>query len=296
MTFGWQDPNTRDATDPRATTVLTVAGVALLIVVLSTFVTVVLTARGSSDEVAGETIVLVPSNDVGAHPVTSSIAVVATPQSAGVSQSVPQLTVSAARGVGLAAGTQPGLYGGSPQANSCDAAALANILDAKPSLAAQWGNAIGVGFQVLPYYLNTLTPAVLLSDTWVTSHSLVDEVVTPEQAVLQSGNAVLVDPVGVPRVHCASGAPLLPPREANLTAFEPVGKSWQGFDPQRVIAIAYSDPSSPQEPVTELTMLNLSTSELFTRMVGGTINIESQSTVALPDPSSMNMPPRFPAR
>ncbi|PQE00375.1 hypothetical protein CYL16_12195 [Mycobacterium sp. EPG1] len=271
-------------------------GVALLIVVLSTFVVVVLTARGSSDDIAGNPIVLVPSNDTGAHPVTSSIAVVAMPLPAAASQSTPQLTVSAARGIGLAAGTQPGLYGGSPQANSCDAAALANILDAKPSLAAQWGNAIGVSPQVLPFYLNTLTPAVVLSDTWVTSHILVDEVMAPEQAILQSGNAVLVDPVGVPRVHCASGAPLLPPREANLAAFVPVGEGWQGFDTQRVIAIAYSDPSSPHEPVTEFTMQDLTASEMFTRPVGGTINLASESTVTLPDPSSMNIAPRLPAR
>ncbi|MDZ4270551.1 MAG: DUF6777 domain-containing protein, partial [Mycobacterium sp.] len=202
-----------------------------------------------------------------------------------------QLPVSTQRGVRIASGTQPGLYGGAPQDNSCDAAALANYLDADAALAAAWAAPLGLSGQASPFYLNSLTPVILLNDTWVTSHSLDDGQATPFQTVLQAGSAVMLDRVGIPRVHCASGAPLLPPADDNLTDYTIDGDAWSGYDPRDVVAVAYTAPGAPPAPATDFGLLDISSAEPFTRPAGGTINIETQPGVTLPDPAAMNVAP-----
>jgi hypothetical protein len=49
------------------------------------------------------------------------------------------------------------------------------------------------------------------TDTRVTNHGFRDARAVPDQAVLQTGTAVLVDRYGVPHVRSACGKPLLPP-------------------------------------------------------------------------------------
>ncbi|MDN4521277.1 DUF6777 domain-containing protein [Mycolicibacterium austroafricanum] len=291
---GWQDPNSQEPSTKRnPTAVLTAAAVLLTVAVLATFVAVVLIADdGAGEDAHGSPIMLIAANAQTENPFTPSTALIPPQDSSALTpHPASPIPVSAQRGVQVADGLQPGLYGGSAQTNSCDAAALANYLDRDPTLATVWGNTVGVEPPALPHYLNTLTPVVLTYDTWVTSHTPVDGAGTPFQAVLQAGSAVLVDGVGVPRAHCASGAPLRPPLNASLAEFVTAGERWPGFEAQNVIAVAYADPTSPEQPVEEFTLQDLSSGQPFTRAAGGTINIDPQSSVPLPDPASMNAPP-----
>lgn len=72
--------------------------------------------------------------------------------------------------------------------------------------------------------------------------------------VLQAGNAVLIDQAGVPRVHCATGDPLVPPANVDMSALTVDGKKWPRFDPQSVVAVAYSTTAGAQQVVTEFAL------------------------------------------
>jgi hypothetical protein len=308
---GWTDPNPRDVTDPRAKTTLAIAAITLTTLVIAALVTVVVVKRsgifgaGSPEE----TVVLTAANAPTRDSFMPSVAVGAPSDRSGFGTSsvAQQLSVSADRGVRLVAGTQPGLYGAFGQSNSCDAAAVANYLDAHPDVAKAWGQTIGISAAQIPYYLNTLTPVYLTADTWVTSNAYSDGRAAPFQTVLQAGNAVMIDPVGVPRVHCASGNPLLPPVNRNLSKLTRVeGKPWSGYDTQNVVAVAYYvasgavtpqidprvlQPPQPKPALDEFSLRDLTTAEQVVRKAGGTINLGSGQAVALPDPLSMNRPP-----
>lgn len=289
---GWQDPNPREPVAAGNTPVTVAAGVILTLVVVATLVAVVLVNRTDSGAAERDSVVILTATDApGPQPFTASVVV--TPTRLGMSgpAQARQLPVSAQRGVRVASGLQPGLYGGLPDHNPCDAAALANYLDSDPVPAAAWATVIGVRGPEIPYYLNSLTPVILLSDTWVTSHSLVDGVAEPFQAVLQAGSAAMVDPVGVPRLHCASGAPLLPPGNDNLADYGVSGDPWSGYDPQNVVAVAYAGAAAPAAPATEFTLLDVSSGQPLVRPAGGTINLDPRDGVALPDPAAINVPP-----
>ncbi|UXA19109.1 DUF6777 domain-containing protein [Mycobacterium sp. SMC-4] len=204
---------------------------------------------------------------------------------------VTQLPRSAVRGARVVPGTQQGLYGATGEAVECDVSAAANYLDARRDRSVQWAQAINVAAERIPYYLNTLTPAVLTADTWVTAFAPGEGHPASRQAVLQAGNAVLIDQVGVPRMHCATGNPLGPPANVNLASLAVNGKRWQGFDQQGVIAIAYSGGGSEAPVVDEFVLRNLSTGEVITRPAGKTIDIGVDPTGWSPDPAAMNVPP-----
>lgn len=295
MMTSWQDPNPPATTDSGHNTALIVAGAVLTLVVAAVLVAAVIFAPRNSDGDASARVVLMPSNAPGPDPFTPSLVVTPTRLSGSAPSQLTavagQLPVSAQRGVRLASGLQPGLYGGAPQSNSCDAAALANYLDADADLAVSWSATLGLQRADTPYYLNTLTPVILLNDSWVTSHALADGRASPFQTVLQAGSAVLIDPAGVPRVHCASGAPLLPPAPDTLTHMTVDGDAWPSYDTQDVVAVSYTDPAASPEPVTEFDLLDVSSAEPFSRPVGGTINIDAAPDRGLPDPAAMNVPP-----
>jgi hypothetical protein len=291
---GWIDPNPPPTTDPRVNTVLTVAAVALALLLIVTLAGVVIANKsGTSDDDAGQTVVLAAANTPMPEAFTPSAVVAPTQISenaaAKLAETAQQLPLSADRGVRLASGTQPGLYGGTATANSCDAAALANYFDAHPDTAAVWAHVMGIAPQQIPSHLNTLTPVILTVDTWVTSYAYSSGRAAPSQTVLQAGNAVLIDPVGVPRVQCVSGNPLLPPVNQNFARMTHVqGHPWSNYNAQNVVAIAYATPGSavPSNPVSQFSLTDLSTAQPLIRSAGGTINLGavSASAAPLPDP------------
>jgi hypothetical protein len=301
----WADPNPPSTTDPRANTVLTVAGVLLTAIVLATLVGVVVVKRGTVFGHSGrpDSVVLTAANaaasDPFVPPVTSGAVAVSADAVQQIQAMTAQLPPSQDRGVRLVSGTHPGLYGGSGQVNPCDVAALANYLNGHPDRGHVWAQIEGLRREQIPAYLNTLTPVILTTDTWVTSHGYLDGRASPSQTVLQAGNAAMIDQAGVPRVHCAGGNPLQPPANENLTALHSNGRPWPGYDPQAVVAIAYSNsPSSfsdpvPTSPVRQFSLTDLGSAQPLVREAGGTIDFSAVpgAGLALPDPIAANRPP-----
>lgn len=293
MTDRWIDPNQPSPINPRARLILAVSGVALTLVVVATLIAVLTTSgQGSAQQTAGD-VTLIKRNTQTEDPFTKSILVVPVAISDEATQKsealLQQLPVRADRAVRPVSGRQPALYGATGATAPCDAVTLANDLDADVATATAWGLAFGLTTQQIPYYLNTLTAVVLLGDTWVTSHTLSDGAAHPVQTVLQAGTAVLVDPLGVPRVHCVSGAPLTPPANQKLTDFRADGDEWDGYSPHTVLAVNYSATGDPG-PAGDFTLIDVTSGEQMSRKVGGTINLGA-ATVPLPDPAVMNVPP-----
>ena len=289
----WIDPNPPDPANPRTTAILAASGVALTILVLSALVVVVFTAGGGESGPTQGEAVLVAANTSVADPFTRSVLVAPVTISDQVrskSQALlQQVPIRADRGVRLISGRQPELYGATGETFPCDVATLANILDADPLKAEAWGLALGLAPPQLPFYLNTLTPVVLTADTWVTAHTLAGSAVEAKQAVLQSGNAVLIDPLGVPRVHCASGVPLTPPANTDLTQYRLNGEAWTSFSPQHVVAVNYAS-ADGGAAATEFALIDVNSGQQVVRTAGGTIDLGS-AALPLPDPAVMNIPP-----
>ncbi|WP_179475855.1 DUF6777 domain-containing protein [Mycolicibacterium vinylchloridicum] len=298
---GWNDPNQPPVIDSRARPVLTVAAIALTFVVLATLTVVVLLSRprAASGPVssAPDPLVFTEANAAGLDPFTTSVVVLSAVPAPGTANGNPgsaaQAPVSTERGVRLVSGTQHGLYGAVGTEVPCDAAALANDLSAHPDRAQSWGSTIGLQPQQIPYYLNTLTPVVLSADTWVTSHRFTSGKAVAYQTVLQAGDAVMVDPVGVPRVHCAGGSPLLPPSDGNIAAWKSADTApWTGYSPHTTVVVAYSA-AHRTTPVAEFVLVDLGSGQAVPRPSGGTIDMgPPPATIgALPDPVAINVPP-----
>ncbi len=294
MTDRWVDPNQPSPISPRAPVILAVSAVALTLVVVATLVAVLVFAseRNSPHPTAGD-VALIKRNAPVDAPFTRSILVVPVAISDQAEQKstalLQQLPVRADRGVRPVSGRQNDLYGTTGQTSPCDVVTLANYLDADAAAAQAWGLALGLNPQQIPYYLNTLTAVVLMGDTWVTTHELSDGAAHSAQAVLQAGTGVLVDPLGVPRVHCVSGAPLTPPANKNLTDYLLNGDKWDEFAPQTVLAINYAAAGGPAAD-GDFTLIDVTSGQEVTRKSGGTINLGT-TTVPLPDPAVMNIPP-----
>ena len=273
---------------------LIIAGVGLTLIVVAALVIVVVLHR-SDGRSSYDTASLLATNLAGPQPFTPSAVAIPTPTSGFASGQgsalTQQLPIAVGRGVRLAQGTQPGLYGGYARAYACDASAVANHLDAHPDAAAAWADVMGIASDQVPQYLNTLTPVVLIADTWVTSHRFIDGRSEPVQTVLQSGTDVMVDPIGVPRMHCASGAPLVPPANVDLTEMGLDGDQWPGFDTRNVVAIAYASTAARAAATTDFSLVDLSSGQPLTQRAGGTIDLGPQPAVAVPDPVAMNVPP-----
>jgi hypothetical protein len=298
----WADPNPPSTTDPAAKTVLTIAGAVLTLIVMVTLVVVVIGVRGTIFGGShNKDLLLVAANAQTANSFTPPMSIARSPISPKGAEAIQTVTQqfpsSPDRGARLVSGAHPGLYGASPEGNSCDAAALANYLDLRPNTAASWAAAFGIQPGQIPYYLNALTPVVLTTDTWVTMNRYSHDKLAPTQAVLQAGNAVMIDRAGVPRLHCASGDPLQPPANRNLGGLRTLGQAWPGFELQNVVAVAYSDaPASftdpvPTAPIDVFSVVNLSTGEELRPQIGGTIALPPELGAMLPDPVAMNVPP-----
>ncbi|MCV7194243.1 DUF6777 domain-containing protein [Mycolicibacterium brumae] len=277
---------TTPVTNPRAPVILAMSALALTVLVLTALVTVVLSYGPEQPEAAPEPEAVLIGVNAVSEPFTSSVlstaVLLSEPAQAKAAELRQQLPVSPRRGVRPASGRQPGLYGVGAVA-PCDVVALANDLDANPGTATPWGLALGLTPEQLPFYLNTLTPVVLLNDSWVTLHTPSG----PEQAVLAAGTAVLVDALGVPRTHCASGSPLSPPVDADLGGYRLTGTTWDYFARTEVVVVKYAA-EDHAGPVTEFTLLNIDDGQQVTRPVGRSIDLGGE-TKPLPDPAVMNI-------
>lgn len=272
-----------------------IAAVALTVVVLLALAGVVVAKRAGvfGGEGDGPAVALVAAN-VGAEkgfipsvlvaPVEISDSLAA--EAAAFTAQIPQ---SSGRGVRLVPGTQPGLYAGAERSTLCDVPAAANHLDAYPERSAPWAHAVGIDVPKIPYYLNTLTPVALIADTWVTASKLSDGATVPVQQVLQAGTAVLIDQAGVPRLHCATGDPLAPPADVNLTGLAPEGDRWPTFDTHEVVAVDYAVGDQPL--LAEFALRDLETGAQLIRPAGGTIKLGPDPSGWVPDPVAMNTPP-----
>jgi hypothetical protein len=294
---GWVDPNTPTANmSPHARLVLGGAAAALTLVVVATLVVVVIASKGidSTSGPGSGDVVLTAANASVTNPFSRSVVLDRTPASQEATQHIADVTARTPyfpdRGVRLASGTQPGLYGTRGSTRPCDAPAAASALQSHPAKGEAWATAIGLRFAQIPYYLNTLTPVKLTVDTWVTSHGYADGQATTFQTVLQAGNAVMIDEAGVPRVHCESVDPLGPPANRNLADMKQTGKPWQGLDGQNVVAIAYTAGTSASA-VSEFTLIDTDTGAPVIREAGNTINLAPASPGMLPNPVTMNAAP-----
>jgi len=94
----------------------------------------------------------------------------------------------------------------------CEPDELTSFLDTDPTIATAWADAADVSTTEIADTIGSYEATVLAVDTRVTNHAYRGGVARGFQATLEAGTAVLVDDAGVPRVRCACGNPLAPPR------------------------------------------------------------------------------------
>lgn len=175
-----------------------------------------------------------------------------------------QLDTDPVTGVLSAAGTVPGLYGGSSEISVCDPDALVDFLGAEPAKASAWARVLGIVPEAIPEHVAALTPVVLTTDTLVTNHGFSAGAATPKQSVLQAGTAVMVDSRGAPAVRCECGNPLIAPSlSAAVADVETVGVGWDGLDLERVVTVAAADAD-----VSAFTVVDLHSGELVEQPTG----------------------------
>ncbi|UPW09452.1 hypothetical protein M1C59_00845 [Gordonia terrae] len=290
----------------RALTLVLGAIVVVLALILAAGIVFVVKARDGDIFVPGLT--LTAANDPGIDPFTDPVLV------AGAGDLPANVALTGTAGAadlgGRAVnGTDAGLYG-SGDAAACDTAALSNRLLADPPAARAWAGVYGIDTADIPHYLNTLTPVVLTTDTWVTNHSYTSGRAVPFQSVLERGTAVYVDSAGVPRAMCSCGNPLAPPAAAPLGGYRLDGQPWEGYKSRSVARIAYNnqhvtavgksttivpappvpDPGAPAGDVLQL--LNFRTGQTFSQPAGGLLDLSGfpPPSGPLPTPAALNTP------
>ncbi|MEU3474380.1 DUF6777 domain-containing protein [Rhodococcus sp. NPDC006774] len=299
----WQDPNPDAGKRDTSRTILGATAAALSMVVVSALAVTVLVTGGSS--ASTNDIALQSAESIGPGPFTPSVALASRPLSdlssdEMLAQLAGSLTTNS-NGGSTVVGTTPGLYGGTNDDASCDAAALANYLSEDRAKSEAWASAFGIPTEAIPFYLDTLTPVSLTTDLRVTNYSFSDGRATPFQSVLQAGTAVMVDAAGVPRIRCNCGNPLGPPASEPLSGYQPTGDRWPSYREQNVVSVDYATQPAAGEPipvtpnnstVDQFTLVDLDTLKPLLRSVGRTIDTSTLQRPAtpLPDPRSMNLP------
>src|SRR5947209_2426161 len=132
----------------------------------------------------------------------------------------------------------PGLYGGTRNHTSCDAAKLVSFLEQNPDKARAWAATLGIRQSQISSYVSGLTSVLLRTDTRVTNHGYVNGVADPLQSVLEAGTAVFVDKHGAPVVKCYCGNPLTPPVLYSAPRY--TGPLWTGFSTTNITIINQS--------------------------------------------------------
>lgn len=169
-------------------------------------------------------------------------------------------------------GDSRSFYAGRPADGPCDSPALVAALEADPAASAALVGALGqeslgsdavlsadnLGDEIL-----RMTPATLQKDVRLGYGSWEGGTLTNRAAVLQRGTDVLIDVLGVPRLRCGSGNPLLSARAVQgKPSFE--GASWPDLDLGQLVSIS---PAATAQTAFE--MIDLSTGSSFVRPAGG---------------------------
>ncbi|MFE0514348.1 DUF6777 domain-containing protein [Streptomyces sp. NPDC058964] len=222
--------------------------------------------EGAEDTGPSAEVVLQPAEAQGPDPFTGSTATAAAAPARvtrAAQSAVPARNASVPlSGRRSISGGTPGLYGGTARVGSCDVERQIDYLAADPARGRAFAGVEGITRAAVPGYLRALTPVVLRSDTRVTDHGYRDGRATGFQSVLQAGTAVLVDNRGVPRVRCACGNPLKPPR-ASGGGSGTGGQPWSGYRPGEVVEVT----PAPQV-VSSFTVVDLGNHGWIERPIG----------------------------
>lgn len=294
---GWPDESAEAGAVRRRRTIIlgVIAAVLAIIVAVATVIVLATHDSGRSADLS-----LVAETSTGDDPFSPSVSLTNKPLRNDVRLATTTGTYTG-RGVRAVAGTTTGLYGGTEN-STCDVAKLANFLSENPDKARAWSGVFGISRSEIPYYLDSLTPVVLTSDTWVTNHSYAGGEATPFQAILQAGTAVLVDDAGVPRVRCSCGNPLAPSASAPLARYNVTGNRWKGYQPTSVVYVSYnttnnnttnvSAPAGVAPTPAALSLVNTDTASTLMRTVGGLLDLAGLPPLAAPLPTaaSLNVP------
>ncbi|CAL9363196.1 hypothetical protein SUDANB176_00717 [Streptomyces sp. enrichment culture] len=221
---------------------------------------VVFTRPDGGAEAGGGEIFLQAANAAGPDPFTKSTAEHSSPPPVTPSPTAESGSVNELRGV---QGGQPGLYGGTRDASSCDVERQIDYLREVPDKNEAFASVAGVKPSEVPSHLRSLTPLQLRVDTRVTNHGYRDGAATEYQAVLQAGTAVLVDDFGMPRVRCACGNPLTEPVEQSTSRY--TGEPWPGFSPSNAVVV-----QPAPRPVEKFVVQDPETGSWFERRPGDT--------------------------
>ncbi len=185
-----------------------------------------------------------------------------------------------------------GIYGGTLDETACDGSQLVSFLEAEPRKATAWASVIDIEPTDIAPYVAGLTPANLAVDTRVINFSFANGASVPRHAVLQRGNAVMVDPRGVPRVNCYSGNPLKEPTAVEgEESFS--GSRWPAFDAGAVVVI-----QPAEEAVEEFQLVDIETGETFTRPVGDSAptSVTTTATTVKDDSTNVELTPAGPIK
>jgi len=228
---------------------------------------IVLTTGDDDEEPTGDPVTLESVSSPGANPFVTGNAVSETALSSAAVEAAnsisSDLEVDDDTGGRIATGTEPGLYGGTMDEQSCDPFELADFLESEPEKAAAWAKVLGIDAAEIRPYIENLTPVLLTADTWVTNHGFENGEATGFQSVLQAGTAVLIDEHGVPRVRCFCGNPLTQPETDDYTLRATEGEVWDDYDPGNVRLVQGSD-----QTLDTVTLLDAETGEKFDRGLG----------------------------
>jgi hypothetical protein len=241
----------------RSNTVLYAVVAAVAVIGLVIGLVVVLGGGSSKHAAAASEIFRQPAGTPGRHPFMPNV---------GTNVSVPpsvttDLPTTPPNTLSSFTGDTVGLYGGTKNLTSCDAAQMVQYLQANPDKAAAWAAAQGIPVSQLPSYISGLTPVTLRYDTRVTNHGFNNGQANPIPEILEAGQAVLVDSSGVPRARCYCGNPLTPPEPVSNPTY--TGTSWPSFTPGNVIVVQPSP-----TPVSTFTLVDSNTGQEFGRPVG----------------------------
>ncbi len=228
---------------------------------------IVLAGDDDEPEVTGDPVTLESVSSPGASPFVTGSAVGTTPLSSAAVDAAnaisADLEVDRDTGGRVAAGTEPGLYGGTMDEQACDPFELADFLESAPEKAAAWAEVLGIAAADIRSYIENLTPVLLTADTWVTNHGFESGAATAFQSVLQAGTAVLIDEHGVPRVRCFCGNPLTQPETEDYTLQATEGEKWDDYEPAAVRQVKGGD-----ETLETVTLIDAESGEKFDRGLG----------------------------
>lgn len=246
---------------------------AALMVVVALIAAGVTFVVAGGDDTAEASVLLEPVESTGPNPFTESVVITEVAEfpetvRAVVTETVEELPTDDTTGTLVAVGTTPGLYGGTGDEQTCDAAALNAFLTdpANADKATAWARAAGIAAEQITERISSLTSTVLTADTWVTNNGYDGGEPTPRQAVLQAGTAVMIDGFGVPRVKCGCGNPLAEPAGFALADATVSGTQWADYAPAQVATV-----DAASETTESFTVVDVDTGDTFQQAAGSAL-------------------------